>query len=96
MDSTKIMSLDLTIRARENVLYQGVVSSFTSYNDKGRFDVLAGHANFISLINKSLRYRDLNNGVHDLNIGTGIMRVIIDKVEVYLGVEGLKEISKNM
>ena len=91
MDDKKKL-LYLAVRARENLVFIGKVSSFTSYNDKGKFDVLPGHANFISLINKSLLFKDLAGESHEIKIGLGIMRVVKNNVEVYLGVEGLKGI----
>ena len=40
----------LLVKSREGILYQGEVESMTSFNEKGEFDILSRHANFISLI----------------------------------------------
>ncbi len=37
-------------RSREEVTFEGEALALTSVNDKGKFDVLPNHANFISLI----------------------------------------------
>lgn len=80
----------LIVRSREGIVYNGQVSSITSINEKGKFDVLPQHANFISLIEKELVIRDLDNKAQKISLSNGLMRVRKDNVEVYLGVEGSK------
>ena len=76
----------LLVRSRQGVLYEGEVSSISSYNEDGIFDILPEHANFISLIQKSLVIRDLVNNVREFNVTTALLRNRNNKVEVYLGV----------
>ena len=42
----------LVIRDRTTLLFQGEVMAVSSFNDKGPFDILPQHANFISIIKK--------------------------------------------
>lgn len=79
-------TLRLTIRNREVVLYDGKVKSVTSYNEKGKFDVLLEHTNFISLLNKNLTYRTLDGKEYTLEAENGIIWVRENRVMVYLGV----------
>ncbi|KKQ24839.1 MAG: hypothetical protein US62_C0013G0011 [Candidatus Woesebacteria bacterium GW2011_GWA1_37_8] len=78
-------------------MYQGQVASITSFNKKGKFDVLPQHANFISLIQRSLVIRDNKGEVSEIKVSNGLMRVKEDRVEVYIGIEGsagLKDVLK--
>jgi len=70
-------------------MYQGQVASITSFNKKGKFDVLPQHANFISLIQKSLLIRDDRGETREIKVNNGLMRVKEDNVEVYIGIETL-------
>jgi F0F1-type ATP synthase epsilon subunit len=79
-------SLDLIIRNRESVLFQGKVVSITSYNDKGKFDILPEHANFISLLSKDIMYRTSNNKENTIPLSNGIIKVNENKVEIFLGI----------
>ena len=40
----------LKVLSREGPIYDGEATSISSYNEKGLFDVLAHHANFIAII----------------------------------------------
>jgi F0F1-type ATP synthase epsilon subunit len=79
----------LLVRSREGIVYRGDVDSITSYNDEGEFDVLAEHANFISLVQKRLVIRDMQGQIRNINVSSALMRVRENFVEVYLGVEGI-------
>ncbi len=69
-------------------MFSGEISSLSSYNEKGRFDVLERHANFISLISKSLMFRIKDGEEKEIKIDNGVMRVLGNRVEVYVGVGG--------
>lgn len=77
--------LFLKVRTREDVLYDGEVDSLTSVNEAGRFDILKKHANFISLIKDYIVIRDLKGDKREIKIGRGIMKILDNKVSVYLG-----------
>lgn len=83
--------LILQVRNREGVVFQGKVKNLTSINDDGEFDVLSYHANFISLINEKLVLRLLDNTNRIIKFSRGVMRVLENNVDVFLGV---KEESK--
>jgi len=79
----------LLVRSRDGMVFRGEVDSITSYNDEGEFDVLSQHANFISLVQKRLVIRDMQGQIRNINVGSALMRVRDNSVEVYLGVEGI-------
>ena len=79
----------LKIVSREGIVFEGEVSSITSYNDKGKFDVLAQHANFISLIKKGLSVRETQSSqAREMSFDDALIRVRENLVEIYLGLEG--------
>ena len=86
MDESKF---HLKVASREGIMYEGDVISITSYNELGVFDVLSQHANFISLINKGLIIRDIENKEKEIKFDNALMKNFENKVEVYVGVEGM-------
>lgn len=78
--------LDLTIRDRDQTLFIGKVVSVTSYNKKGKFDVLLQHTNFISQVQDFIEFVDLQGEGHKMKFTNGIIRVHKNNVKVYLGV----------
>ena len=81
------LKLFLTVRNREQVLINEEVKSISSYNDKGLFDVLPEHTNFISLIHKFIAIRRSNGEAIQIRLENGIMRVFREKVDVFLGLK---------
>jgi len=81
-----MQKLDLMVRNRDDVIFEGKVDSITSYNAKGRFDVLPSHANFISLLEKYLIYKTSDGKENNIPINNGILKVSRNEVKVYLGV----------
>ena len=87
MDNTRF---HLRVLSREGVLYEGDVSSITSYNEKGKFDVLAQHENFITLTTKGIYIRE--TGAEEekaINFDNALIRVRQNNVEAYVGIEGM-------
>ena len=83
------VNFNLKVVSREGVIFDGEVNSITSYNEKGIFDVLAQHANFISLISKGLTVRDTENVVKEIKFDNALLKAYKNNVEVYVGVEGM-------
>lgn len=81
--------LYLQVKNRETTLYQGEVRAITSYNEVGTFDVLPEHANFISLIQKSLIIHELRGSKNEIKFDVALLRVSENKVEIYLGITSL-------
>jgi len=79
----------LKVVSREGPIYDGRVLSITSYNEKGKFDVLVSHANFISLISRGVEIVEMNGNSKQLNFDNALLRVKSNLVEVYIGVEGM-------
>lgn len=74
------------IRDRNNLLFQGPVDTISSFNDKGPFDILPEHENFISLINKAVIIHLPGKQEKRIEVESGVLKVRENNVEVYLGI----------
>lgn len=79
--------ISLTIKTREKVIFEGNIKALSSFNQVGPFDVLPAHANFISLIEKALILHNIDGTKREIKLDVALMRVIENKVEVYLGIK---------
>jgi len=80
------LPLTVLIRDREGILFQGEAESVSSFNDRGPFDVLPYHANFITLIQNEVRVRQVGGGEEKIPLTSGVLRVRGNEVEVYVGI----------
>ncbi len=81
--------LTVTVYATENIVYEGKIKALTSVNDKGKFDVLPMHINFISIIKDYVILHEKNGNEKRMNLKSGVLKVVSDQVSVFLGMEGL-------
>lgn len=79
----------LKIVAKDGILFEGDIKSLTSYNDKGKFDILAFHANFISIIYKSVKIVDQKGNSKEMVIEKALLRNKQNYLEIYLGVDNI-------
>lgn len=78
------LTFKLVIRNRQDIVFEGDVNSITSVNGRGKFDVLAQHANFISLIERYVIIRQNGKADQTMKITNGIMHVEENLTHVYL------------
>ena len=81
---TSPTNLTVVVRNREKVLYSGQAQAVTSINEKGTFDVLPRHENFITLIKDKVIIHPTLRENKEIQIENGIVRVYKDKVYVYV------------
>lgn len=79
--------LQVIIRDRKGVSWEGGATVVSSINSVGPFDVLAQHANFISIIKNRIVVTKLDKTKQEFNVDSGVMQVRENKVMVYLGVK---------
>jgi F0F1-type ATP synthase epsilon subunit len=77
--------LQVMVMTPEKVLFRGVAESISSMNDTGSFDILLGHANFITLIKERLIVRLPNKQEYRTYLNDGVLRVIQGDVKIFLG-----------
>jgi len=78
--------LDLIIRNKQGVVYNDNVEAVSSKNDKGVFDILPEHENFISIIKQSIVIHKKINENQEMKIDNGILRAYKNKVNIYIGI----------
>jgi len=86
MSAKNVKTIKVTILNREQVVYQGEVLSVTSVNDKGPFDILPHHQNFISLIREKIVIRPVEGKPFQYRIKGGLLQVLADQVRIFLGI----------
>jgi F0F1-type ATP synthase epsilon subunit len=80
-------SLTVIIKNKEKVLFSGQAQAVSSVNDKGPFDILCQHENFISLIKKKIVIHITLQEGREIQIESGIARVYDDKVFIYVSLK---------
>ena len=78
--------LNVVVRDRSGILFEGEADSISSYNDTGDFDIMPFHANFISIIKNKIVLRSKGGMVQTIPLEIGILKVSQNKIEVYLGI----------
>lgn len=77
--------IHLIIKDKGKIYYEGDIFALSTYNERGLFDVLPYHENFISLIKNKIILH--NNGrAKEMKIDYGLLKTDGNKVSVYLGV----------
>ena len=78
--------MQLVVKNRDRIVFQGEVDTVTSYNKKGTFNILKDHANFISVIEKKLIYKR-KGSTQEMLVDNALLKVRENKVFVYLGIK---------
>ena len=76
--------IDVIVLNREETLFRDKANAVTSYNEKGIFDILPQHENFISLIRQSLIIHKNNTPDLEIKIENGLIKVYKDSVSCYV------------
>ncbi len=77
--------IHVIIKDKTKIYYEGDIFALSSYNEKGLFDILPFHENFISLIKDKIILHD--KGMQkEMKINNGLLKTNGNKVSVYLGV----------
>ncbi len=79
--------LRVFVRSRNRTFFEGPALAITSNNERGIFDILPFHANFISLINDYIEISLPNGDKQRIDIDKGLLRVTDDTVDVYLEIQ---------
>jgi len=79
-------SIKLTMRGREGAQFiKEEVFAVTSKNQKGVFDVLPEHENFITIIKDFVIVHKKQKDKQEIKIGTGVLKVTNNIVNIFLG-----------
>lgn len=79
--------LKVVVRDPDELVFDGPAHSVTSYNEKGLFDVLPIHENFITIIKDKVIIRPEEGEIKEIALEKGILKVEENKVEIFLNAE---------
>ena len=86
-----MQDISVTIYSLEHILYSGKVSALTSVNEKGKFDILPLHSNFISIVKDYLILHEKQGMEKKYKLSQGVLKLSNNQAFIFLGLEGLKE-----
>ncbi|HLD51309.1 hypothetical protein A3K34_00650 [candidate division WWE3 bacterium RIFOXYC1_FULL_40_10] len=86
MYKSKTNFLSVIVKDRQGVVFDGTAASVSSKNTLGTFDILSGHANFITLISGFLIVDKGKLSEKTITLEKGILSVYENAVTVYLGI----------
>jgi len=75
----------LKIQTREGVSFNDKVKAITSFNEKGIFDVLPKHENFISIIKDKIIIHTTDGKDKEMKIDNGVLKVYENEAHIFLG-----------
>ncbi len=78
----------VVIRTKEGIMFKDKVKAVTSYNEKGPFDVLPEHENFISLIDQHLVIHTMDGKENEIKVDNAVIKVYRNEVHIFLGLSG--------
>ncbi len=79
-------TLQVFVMSGDSIIFNDNATSVSSRNDKGRFDILPFHTNFISLIKEFIAIQPIHGEHKEIVITSGIMRVYENKVQIFVNV----------
>jgi len=82
--------INVTIFDLESIVYQGKIKALTSINEKGKFDILPMHSNFISIVKDYLILHEREGKTKEFKLKRGVLRVVNNEISIFLGLEGLQ------
>ena len=83
--------ISVIIYSLESILFKGKVNALTSVNEKGKFDILPMHSNFISIVRDYLNLHLKDGSEKEFKLSQGVLKFTNNEVIIFLGLEGLKE-----
>ncbi|MBP7859983.1 hypothetical protein KA001_03435 [Patescibacteria group bacterium] len=76
----------LKITTPKGLLYGGSARSVSSFNKKGKFDVLISHINYVTKIEKQVEIITTEGELKVFPVESGVLRAVENVVDVYLGI----------
>jgi len=86
LQQTASQVLTVTVKSPGKTVFSGPAQAVTSTNEKGTFDILPFHTNFISLIKDTVIIHQENQKEMKITLQTGIIKVYEDTVHILIGI----------
>ncbi len=79
----------LKIQTKEGISFNDKVRAITSFNEKGIFDVLPQHENFISVIKDKIIIHTTDGKDKEMKIDNGVLKVFENEAHIFLGLANI-------
>ncbi len=79
--------LHLKIMNAETIVFESQVKAVSSSNEKGPFDILPYHSNFIAIIKDFLTVHLLDGTKKEMKIDVGILKTSGNETQIFLGIQ---------
>ncbi len=81
-------NLHLIIKERDRgTVYEGDIDLLSAINTTGPFVVMRDHAQFISLIERSVKITHLDGRIQEMPVQNAILKVLKNTVYIYVGIK---------
>lgn len=78
--------LKVTIKNKDNETVEEKIKAVSSFNEKGPFDILPLHENFITVITKNITLHKADGTKKEMILEKGVLKISRDEVHIYLGI----------
>jgi len=78
--------LFISITSPEKIVWEGEADALSSENSQGPFDILPGHANFVTIIEKKPVIIRREDGDKEFQFATAILYVSSNTITVYTNI----------
>lgn len=85
-EAQKQQTVHLLIRNRDKIIFDEEVKAVTSINDKGTFDILPEHTNFISIIKRYVLIHKVDGTKQVLEINNGVLKIRDGLINCYIDI----------
>lgn len=89
MDESQLLTV--YIGDPEKVIFEGEAEAVSSINEKGPFDILLRHENFICTVQDKVTILLKGGDKKEIPISKGILKSETNKINIFLGIEGMRE-----
>src|SRR3990167_10034610 len=86
-EDTVPMNLQISIMSPDKTVYLGQAEAVTCKNEKGEFDILPLHSNFISLIDDYIMVHLPGGKTQRMNIDRGLLKAFENKITILLNID---------
>ena len=90
LDLFIMQEISVTIYGPESIIYQGKVKAISSVNEKGDFDILPLHSNFISIVKDFVILHERQGSKKEYKLNRGVLRLVNNQVSIFVGLEGIQ------
>ncbi len=78
--------LRVVIKNKENQTTEEDVKALSSVNERGPFDILPLHENFISIIREKITFHKKDGSKKEIQLERGVLKITKNEVSIYLGI----------